>query len=197
MTGAEAGIDWQPARWLQLKGTWYVADYRDFNVPVQISAGPPATRQRLNVSRSRSRGGEAYVALRTIEALVVSAGVNYDDARVVSGPAGTVVGSHINRVPSPKQTVRATWASQRLGTYTAIWRHEGHTTTLQGAALDPYTVVDASARREILPGLLGFVTVENVGDVRDPINLAGTGASALLSYGLPRTVRIGLEAARF
>jgi iron complex outermembrane receptor protein len=195
--GREAGLDWQPADWVQVKGTWYVADYKDFNVPVQLSAGPPATRQRLNVSKSKSKGGEAYVALRPIRPLFVSGSVNYDDARVVSGPPGTVVGAHINRVPSPKQTIRATYASRKFGTWTGIWRHEGKTTTLQGAWLDPYTVVDANVQRELVPGIRGFVSVENITDEQYQINLAGTGANTLISYGLPRTVRIGLQAYRY
>jgi iron complex outermembrane receptor protein len=195
--GREGGLDWQPVAWMQLKGTWYVADYKDFNVPVQLSAGPPAVRQRLNVSRSKSKGGEAYLALRPVRQLFVSGSVNYDDARVVSGPAGTVVGAHINRVPSPKQTIRASYASGKFGTWTGIWRHEGHTTTLQGAWLDPYTVVDANVQRELVPGITGFVSVENIGDTRYQINLAGTGASTLISYGMPRTVRIGLQAYRY
>jgi iron complex outermembrane receptor protein len=195
--GREAGLDWQPADWVQVKGTWYVADYKDFNVPVQLSAGPPATRQRLNVSKSKSKGGEAYVALRPIRPLFVSGSVNYDDARVVSGPPGTVVGAHINRVPSPKQTIRASYASRKFGTWTGIWRHEGKTTTLQGAWLDPYTVVDANVQRELVPGIRGFVSVENITDEQYQINLAGTGANTLISYGLPRTVRIGLQAYRY
>jgi iron complex outermembrane receptor protein len=195
--GREAGLDWQPAEWLQLKGTWYVADYKDFNVPVQISAGPPATRQRLNVSRSKSKGGEAYVALRPVRQLFVSGSVNYDDDRVVSGPPGTVVGAHINRVPSPKQTVRGTYTSARFGTWTGIWRHEGHTTTLQGAWLDPYTVMDANVQRELVRGITGFVSVENITDEQYQINLAGTGANTLISYGLPRTVRVGIQVYRY
>ena len=195
--GREAGLDWQPADWLQLKGTWYVADYKDFNVPVQISAGPPATRQRLNVSKSKSKGGEAYLALRPIRRLFISGSVNYDDARVVSGPPGTVVGSHINRVPSPKQTIRATYTDAKFGTWTGIWRHEGHTTTLQGAWLEPFTVVDANVQRELVRGLTGFVSVENIADKQYQINLSGTGQNTLISYGLPRTVRIGLQAYRY
>jgi outer membrane receptor protein involved in Fe transport len=195
--GREVGLDWQPMDWMQLKGTWYVADYKDFNVPVQISAGPPVTRQRLNVSKSRSKGGEAYIALRPMADLLISGSVNYDDARVVAGPPGTVVGAHINRVPSPKQNVRATYASGMFGTWTAIWRHEGHTTTLQGASLEPYTVVDANVQRAIVHGVTGFVSVENIGDTKYQINLAGTGTNTLLSYGLPRTVRVGLQAYRY
>src|SRR6185295_7185261 len=186
--GREAGLDWQPLDWLQLKGTWYVADYKDFNVPVQISAGPPATRQRLNVSKSKSKGGEAYVALRPVRPLFISGSVNYDDDRVVSGPPGTVVGAHINRVPSPKQTIRATYTDAKFGTWTGIWRHEGHTTTLQGAWLEPYTVVDANVQRELVRGITGFVSVENIGDTQYQINVAGAGASALYSFGMPRTV---------
>jgi iron complex outermembrane recepter protein len=195
--GREVGFDLQPLDFIQVKGTYYVADYRDFNVPVQIAAGPPAQRQRLNVSRSRSKGAEAYVALRPISSLFISASVNYDDARVVDGPAGTVIGAHINRVPSPKQAIRATYTSALLGDYSVIWKHEGTTTTLQGAALDPYTVVDANVRRELIPGLRGFVSLENIGNTNYQVNLSGTGASTLISYGTPRTVRVGVEAFRY
>jgi outer membrane receptor protein involved in Fe transport len=203
--GREVGFDWEPLAWAQLKGAWYVADYRDFNVPVTLApaqrpaeCGTAATcRQRLNVNQSRSKGGELYLALRPIQALSVNASVNYDDARVVSGPVGTVVGAPINRVPSPKQTIRATYGSSLLGDLTAMWRHEGHTTTLQGVQLAPFTVVDANVRRELLPGVRGFVSVENVGNTQYQVNISGTGANTLISYGLPRTVRVGMEAFRY
>lgn len=200
--GREAGFDWQPTGWAQLKGTWYVADYNDFNVPVTLTTNKPAAcgtvttcRTRLNVNKSRSEGGEAYLALRPVQSLLVSAAVNYDDARQQSGLTAATINNkpHINRVPSPKQTVRATWTSQLLGTYTAIWRHEGHTTTLQGAVLDPFTVVDAHVAREIYRGLGAYVAVENVGNTRYQVNLSGTGAAALLSYGMPRTFRLGVS----
>jgi len=76
----------------------------------------------LNVNKSRSEGGEAYLALRPIQQLFLSAAVNYDDARQQSGLAATVTDStkpHINRVPSPKQTVRATYSSANYGDWTA------------------------------------------------------------------------------
>ena len=191
--GREVGLQWQPAHWIEMKGTWYIANYRDFNVPVTLSTtGGVTTRQRLNVTRTRSKGGEAYVALRPLPSLFLSGSVNYDDARIAAGPTGTVVGAHVNRVPSPKQVVRATWTSSRLGTYTAIWRHEGHTTTLQGAWLDPFTVVDLQANREIVRGLSGFVALENVTNEQYQVNLSGTGANTLISYGMPRTLRAGM-----
>jgi outer membrane receptor protein involved in Fe transport len=203
--GREIGLEWQPLSWAQLKGTYYVADYRDFNVPVTLigaqrpaDCGTAATcRQRLNVNQSRSKGGEAYLALRPIEALLFTAAVNVDDARVVSGPVGTNVGAPINRVPSPKQTVRLTYSSRIAGDITAMWRHEGQTTTLQGLPLEPFTVVDASLRRELIPGLRGVLSLENIGDTQYQVNVAGTGTAALVSYGLPRTIRLGMEAYRY
>jgi len=205
--GREAGLDWQPLDWVQIKGTWYIADYNNFNVPVTIAAPRPAEcgtiatcRTRQNVNKSRSEGGEAYLALRPVEQLFIAASVNYDDARQQSGLPPTATDAHkphINRVPSPKQTIRATWTSKLLGDWTGILRHEGHTTTLQGVWLDPFTVVDANVQREIVPGLRGFVSVENIGDTKYQINIAGTGAAAIVSYGVPRTVRVGVEAYRF
>ena len=203
--GREAGLDWQPAAWVQVKGTYYVADYDGFNSPVTLTGtdrpaacGTATTcRQRLNVNQSRSRGGEAYLALRPLPTLLLTGSVNYDDARVVAGPAGTVPGAPINRVPSPRQTIRATYSPAALGELTMIWRHEGNTTTLQSLPLDPFTVVDASLRRELAPGLRGILSVENVGDTQYQVNVAGTGAAALYSYGLPRTFRVGLEAYRY
>jgi outer membrane receptor protein involved in Fe transport len=208
--GREAGLDWQPSHWLQLKGTWYVADYRDFNVPVTLTTNKPAAcgtiatcRQRLNINRSRSRGGEAYLAARLAPDFLATIGVSYDDARQQSGlPAGTTDAHkpHINRVPSPKQVLRVTYSPARLGEWTVIARHEGRTTTLGGIGLHPYTVVDASAEKEIAHGLRGFLSVENIENVRYEINVAGAGTSSnpfVISNGMPRTVRAGLEAYRF
>ena len=36
--GREAGFDFQPLDWVQVKGTWYVADYNNFNVPTTLTA---------------------------------------------------------------------------------------------------------------------------------------------------------------
>jgi iron complex outermembrane receptor protein len=212
--GREAGLDWQPIDWMQIKGTWYVADYNNFNVPTNLTAtsvpprpaecGTVATcRTRLNVNKSRSEGGEAYVALRPLPQLFLSAAVSYDDDRQQTGLPATATDNtkpHINRVPSPKQTIRGTYSSALVGDWTAVWRHEGHTTTLQGVWLDPYTVVDANVQRELIPGLRGFVSVENVTDKKYQINIAGSGTAAspiVVSQGLPRTVRVGVEAYRF
>ena len=209
--GREAGFDFQPIDWLQVKGTWYVADYNNFNVPTTVTGaarpaecGTVATcRTRLNVNKSRSEGGEIYVAIRPIRQLFLSAGATYDDARQQSGLPATATDStkpHINRVPSPRQTIRGTWSSRQLGDWTAVWRHEGTTTTLQGVALKPFTVVDLNAQRELVRGLRGFVSLENVADAKYEINKSGAGTTAspwVISRGMPRTIRAGVEAYRF
>lgn len=209
--GREGGFDWQPFSWVQAKGTYYVADYNDFNVPVTLTGtarpalcGTIATcRQRLNVSKSRSEGIEGYVAVRPVSQLLLSGAVSYDDARVQSGVAAGLDPDkkpHINRVPSPRQTLRGTYSSPLAGELTVMWRHEGITTTLGGLALQPFTVVDINYQRQIVRGLRAFVSVENVGDEVYEINKAGGGTATnpyIMSIGLPRTIRAGVEAFRF
>ena len=110
---------------------------------------------------------------------------------------GPSSGSHRNRVPSPKQTIRATYTSQLLGAWSAIWRDEGHTTTLQGAWLDPFTVVDVNAQRYLVSAVRGFVAVDNVGDTKYQINLSSTAPNAIVSQGMPRRVGVGVQVSRF
>jgi len=188
--GQEAGFDLQPASWMQLRGTYYSAIYSDFNSFVTIS---PGVRQRQNVQRSRSTGGEAYLALRPIEALLLSASVNYDHAVVVTNDANpATVGSYIGRVPQQRQVIRATYATPVLGSLTALWRHEGKNSTFNGTQLDPFTVVDANYTRDVGRGMSLFASVENVGDVKYEVNFSG----GIVSLGLPRTVRVGARVGR-
>ncbi len=207
--GREVGFDLQPIDWIQVKGTFYVADYNNFNVPTAITTTPRpaecgtntavACRTRLNVNKSRSEGIEGYVAIHPLQQIFISGAVSYDDDRQQSGLAATVTDDtkpHINRVPSPKQTVRATWSTKTFGDWTAMWRHEGHTTTLQGVWLDPFSVVDVNVQRELVPNLRGFVSVENLTDKQYQINLSAA-TNGIASFGLPRTVRVGVEAYRF
>lgn len=192
--GWEGGLDWRPFDWIEAKGSYYVADYKDFNVPVVIAAGPPSVRQRKNINKARSQGGGGSVALRPLPGLTLSGGLMVDNAKVVAKDSTN--GQRINRVPSPRHTIRATYSSPRLGTWTGLWRHEGTTTTLQGLQLPPFAVFDASAQRSLMEGLLVFVNLENITDEKYQVNVSGTGAAALISYGLPRTLRVGATLSR-
>jgi outer membrane receptor protein involved in Fe transport len=99
-------------------------------------------------------------------------------------------------VPSPKQTVRATYSARQLGDWTAIWRHEGPTTTLQGVWLQPFTVVDVNVQRQLVPDFTGFVSVENIGNTQYQVNLSSA-TNGIASLGLPRTLRIGVKVDRY
>jgi outer membrane receptor protein involved in Fe transport len=188
--GQEVGFDLQPASWMQLRGTYYSAIYSDFNSFVTTS---PGVRQRQNVQRSRSTGGEAYLALRPVEELLLSASVNYDHAVVVANEANpATIGNYIGRVPQQRQVIRATYATPMLGSLTALWRHEGKNSTFNGTQLDPFTVLDANYTRDISSGVSLFASVENVGDVKYQVNFSG----GIVSLGLPRTVRVGVRAER-
>ena len=66
--GREAGFDFQPIDWLQVKGTWYVADYNNFNVPTNLTRDVHAAdaggvrngrRRAARVSTSTSRAAKA------------------------------------------------------------------------------------------------------------------------------------------
>jgi outer membrane receptor protein involved in Fe transport len=191
-TGYEAGFDFQPAQWIQLKGTAYTADMKDLNTFVTIAQGQ---RQRQNVQKTRSRGGEAYLALRPTPELIFSASVNYDDAKIIAGPNAATIGQRVGRVPVQKQVVRASYNSPILGTLTVLGRHEGVVTTLQGVPLEPYTVFDANYQRSIIPGLNGFVSVENIGNTEYQTALTAV-SNGIASLGMPRTIRVGLQAFR-
>jgi hypothetical protein len=67
-------------------------------------------------------------------------------------------------------------------------RGEGHTRFA--------TWLDLNAQGSIVPGLRAIVSLENVTNVQYEVNLAGSGANELNSYGLLRTLRVGIEAFR-
>ena len=207
--GREVGFTFSPMKMIDLKGTYYQAEYKDFNVPFTYPAAvAPDTspcgatftgtcRQRQNITATRSEGIEGAIAVRPIQALLLTASVNYDDVRQQTNLAATVTDStkpRVNRVPSPKQVIKATYTDRMLGTWTGIWRHEGHTTTLQSYILEPYTVMDANVQRYLTSGFTGFMSVENITDVKYQVSqTAPTGtALSVMQLGMPRTIRFGL-----
>jgi iron complex outermembrane receptor protein len=204
-TGYEGGVSWQPASWLQVKGTVYRAVYKDFNTFVTTSATGvvPATRQRQNVQGARSLGGEAYVALRPIEGLTISGSLNYNDSQMTDlGPiapsAVTFVGARVARVPTQKSTERISYESRTLGTFTLLGRTESVVTTFGNAfTLPAYKIADASYSRPLIGGASVFMSLENIFNAEYLVSLSGAALSPVTSLGLPRTFRMGLEIARF
>ncbi|MEP6495818.1 MAG: TonB-dependent receptor [bacterium] len=203
-TGYEVGADWQPAYWIQMKGTLYRANYHDFNGFVTTSpAGvTPTTRQRENVQSTRSLGGEGFVEIKPIDRITIVGSLSYDDARITDlGPvrssATTFVGARVTQTPYQKATVRASYDSRSLGEWTVVGRYEGNATLSSGLTLPQFTVIDANITRRLLNGINGFVAIENIFDRVYDVNLAGTAAAPLVSVGIPRTLRAGVDVARF
>jgi iron complex outermembrane receptor protein len=203
-TGYEAGADWQPAGWLQMKGTVYRANYHDFNGFVTTSAAgvTPSVRQRENVQATRSIGGEGYIALRPIEHFTLIGSLSYDDARITNlGPvpanATTFVNARVTQTPYQKATVRASYDTRAHGEWTVEGRYEGNAVLSSGLTLPEFGVVDASVRKSLTREVNGFAAVENIFDRAYDVSVAGTAVSPLVSLGIPRTLRAGIELNRY
>lgn len=203
-TGYEVGADWQPAHWVQIKGTIYRADYHDFNAFVTTSpAGQtPTVRQRENVQSTRSVGGEGYLALEPIAHLSVVGSLSYDDARITDlGPipatSTSFVGARVTQVPYQKATIRLSYDARSLGEWTLVGRYEGNAALSSGLTLPAFSVVDASVRKEITHEVDGFLSVENLFDRRYDVNLSGLAELPLTSVGIPRSVRIGFDVTHY
>ena len=94
-------------------------------------------------------------------------------------------------------TVRAAYDSKTIGLVSLVGRYEGTNTTFGNSfTLPDFGVLDASLSRGIIAGLDGFVSVENVFDRAYTVSLAGTATAPIITVGLPRTLRIGLEVYR-
>jgi outer membrane receptor protein involved in Fe transport len=89
-----------------------------------------------------------------------------------------------------------TYTSPTLGAFTVTGRHEGVTTTLQGVPLAPFTLYDAQYRREIIREVAGFVQIENLTDTKYQAGLSAA-VNGVVSLGMPRTVRVGLDVVHF
>lgn len=203
-TAWETGADWQPVSWLQLKGTYFRADYDDFNTFVTTSATgvTPVTRQRQNVQSTRSQGGEVYLAVVPFTGLTISGSLNYNDAKVTdmgtATPTATLFkGSRVARVPTQKSTVRLSYESPVAGTFTLLGRTEGIVTTFGNSfTLPAFKVADVSYRRAVFNGVTLVGAVENITNEEYYTGLSGSAATPIITLGMPRTARIGVEIGR-
>lgn len=190
LTGWDAGLDWEPAPALELRGTVFGNRYRDLDDFTFLRPDPASggvVLQRQNVGRARANGVEAEVGVRALPRLLLSASYNYDDARVLS------TGKPVNRVPLQRGSARVTWDAPSIAAITAIYRYEGPSHALGGARMAPYALVDLDARREIRRDVDLFASAENLFDRQYTANWAGP-----LEYlGLPRTLRAGLSIGNF
>jgi outer membrane receptor protein involved in Fe transport len=95
----------------------------------------------------------------------------------------------VHRVPLNRWIGRVDLGNDRSGELRLIYRHEGPSLSLSGAALKPFDVVDASAEREVAGGVGLFVGIENLLDRKYVADKAGP----LDQLGLPMTLRVGIS----
>ncbi|HET7584421.1 MAG TPA: TonB-dependent receptor [Gemmatimonadaceae bacterium] len=185
LTGGDVGIDVTPGSGVEFRLTGFWNQMRDLASFVRVGDAPGggSLLQRENVGRARSRGIEAELALHPLDALTVAATYNYDDTKVPS------TGQRVARVPLNRGSARVTYDAPRLFTGTLIYRYEGTNTTIGGAPLGAFAVVDADVRRELTRDVVAFLGVENLFDRDYAVNLLGP----LEFQGLPRTVRGGVR----
>ena len=132
------------------------------------------TRQRQNVQKAKSLGGELYLALRPLPHLEVGLSGNYDDARVADlGPVAPTalvfVGARIGRVPQQRGTARITYDNRSIGTFTVLGRYESTNTTLGNSLY-----VTGSA----------CLTV-NSGSILSPLSIDSGNSITVTNYGQP------------
>jgi outer membrane receptor protein involved in Fe transport len=186
LTGGDVGFDWRPMPAVELRITGFLNHLRDLGTFVPVA---PGVLRRENVGRTRSRGGEAVLAVQPIPALRLVASYDYDDARITAAPTPASLGTRVPRVPLQRATLRAIYRTPAVGELSVVARYEGAETALSGASLAPFVVVDLQARRTLVRDVALVVAVENVADREYLVDRAGT----FESTGLPRTVRAGLS----
>jgi outer membrane receptor protein involved in Fe transport len=179
LTGGDLGFDWSPLPRLELRATAFANEMRGLT---DFEFLRPGFLMRQNVGKAHSRGVEAEAGVTAADWLRLELSYNYDMAK-------TEAGARVHRVPLNRWIARADLGNERSGEMRLIYRHEGPSLSLSGAALKPFDVVDASAEREVAGGVGLFVGVENLLDARYVADKAGP----LDQLGLPLTVRVGVS----
>lgn len=59
--------------------------------------------------------------------------------------------------------------------------------------LPSFRVADASYRRTLFQGVSVYGSVENLGNTEYYVGLSGAAATPIITLGLPRTARVGVE----
>ena len=106
-------------------------------------------------------------------------------------------GSRVARVPTQKSTTRVSYDNRLLGTLTFLYRTEGIVTTFGNSfTLPAFKVADVSYRRSMFGGVTLVGAVENITNEEYYTGLSGSAATPIITLGMPRTARIGVEIGR-
>ena len=191
LTGAEAGARATFKRKFESRATAFWADIVNPVTNVTLSSTPTlTTRERENLGRIRSLGGELDGILHVSNTLQLSAGYQFTHA-YVENSTQSLVGKRVPQVPQHQLTWEARfWNPKRVmfsveGRY-ATSQFDDDLNTLE---LGPYFVMDVFAGRQFYAGLVGYVAVENVLNDRYAVAIA----SPVQNLGPPILARIGIR----
>jgi outer membrane receptor protein involved in Fe transport len=183
LIGADAGVDWRPVSHVELRFTAFYNHMRDLGAFAFLA---PGYLQRQNVGTARAEGLEGELGIDPLPGLHLSGSYDYDDARNTSGSGS---GTRVSRIPLQRADGRITYDSPFWGDYGIVLQYEGQNTSLSGAPLTPYTIVNLHAGHSVRGDLGVFLNVENLFNRTYPIDNSG----GLISIGMPFTIRLGVR----
>lgn len=191
LTGAEAGVRATFKQKLESRATVFWADIVNPVTNVTLSSTPTlTTRERENLGRIRSLGGELDGILHISNTLQLSAGYQFTHA-YVENSTQALVGKRVPEVPQHQLTWEVRyWNPKRImvsmeGRY-ATSQFDDDLNTL---VLGPYFVMGVFAGRQFRAGLVGYVAVENLLNDRYAVAIA----SPVQNLGPPILARIGIR----
>jgi outer membrane receptor protein involved in Fe transport len=192
LSGAEAGLKATALGGkLESRGTVFWADIVDPVTNVTLSTTPTLiTKQRQNLGRTRSMGGELDEVLHLSSSIEISGGYQYVHAYVEDSSAA-LIGKNVSEVPRNQFTWEARyWRPDRImlsveGRYSSL-QYDDDLNTLP---LGQYYVMDLFAGRQLKNGLTVYVAAENLLNQR----YAVAEVPPIINQGPPILARIGLR----
>jgi outer membrane receptor protein involved in Fe transport len=187
LTGAEAGVRATAFQKFESRATVFWADIVN---PVTNVTLDPTTRQRQNLGRIRSLGGELDGILHVSNSIQLSAGYQFTHA-YVENSTQSLVGKLVPEVPKHQLTWEARyWNPARImlsleGRY-ASSQFDDDLNTL---TLGRYYVMDLFVGHEFRSGFVGYAAVENLLNDRYAVAIA----SPVQNLGPPILARIGIR----
>jgi outer membrane receptor protein involved in Fe transport len=192
LTGAEAGLRATAFNQkFESRATAFWADIVNPVTNVTLFSTPTLiTRQRQNLGRNRSLGGELDGMLHLSNSVQLSAGYQFTHAYVESSTQ-SLVGKRVPEVPQHQLTWEARyWNPQRImlsveGRYASSQFDDDLNTLVLGQ----YFVMNVFAGRQFRGGWVGYAAVENVLNQRYAVAIV----SPVQNLGPPILARIGIR----
>ncbi|HET8646084.1 MAG TPA: TonB-dependent receptor, partial [Vicinamibacteria bacterium] len=191
LRGVEAAALLAPASALSARLTAFWMEVDDTVANVTLSSTPAlVTRQRRNLGRIRSRGGELEVETRPAAAWVLSGSWTVADATVRAFPeAPALEGLRLAQVPRHQVAVQGRYDGRRVRVSAqARWSSRQFEDDLNALELGPARNLDLRAAWRPAPRLEAYLALENALDSEQEV-----GRTPVVTLAPPRTLRAGLR----